>query len=547
MNVRDWFRDDSPQPEPEVRQTNITPPRVSPGPVRSSQRFVAAVHSNTVANWVTGTTPINQQLEGTLRTMRARARELAKDDPYVKRWLQLSRNNVIGSTGIRLRSQANMRNQQPDKTARKAIQKEWQRAQKKGVLDAKGQHTFRDLTGIILNSLLLDGEAIVHIVTGADRGKYGVQFRTVDPELLDVNHRKQSGRGYKVRMGVETDDEGKVVAYHLHSTDSTHEYAYKIGGRTYLRVPAAEIIHVYRTEFIDQLRGYPHAAAAMLRVRILNGYEEAELVGARGASAVMGFVVKGESGRGFTGEETIVRSDADDVDQEAIIDRTGETSKTIEAEPGTFHELEHGADVKMFDPNHPNSQYGAFIKGVLRGIASGLGVSYNTIANDLEGVNFSSIRAGVLEDREAWKELQQFIIDHAVEPMFAAWLRFALLTESIVRPNNQPLRTADLDRFLEATFIGRRWPWVDPQKDGNANNMAIDNRTRSTSSVIREMGDDPEDVYQEIADDQARMSELGILPTKTTPAPTNEVDADDIADAVDDDVDAEELAEAINQ
>jgi capsid protein len=47
---------------------------------------------------------------------------------------------------------------------------------------------------------------------------------------------------------------------------------------------------------------------------------------------------------------------------------------------------------------------------VLRGAANGAGVSYNALANDLENVNYSSIRAGVQEDQAHWKTLQQFMI-----------------------------------------------------------------------------------------------------------------------------------------
>jgi len=43
---------------------------------------------------------------------------------------------------------------------------------------------------------------------------------------------------------------------------------------------------------------------------------------------------------------------------------------------------------------------------------------------DLEGVNYSSIRAGVLEDREIFKGLQDWFIRSLVMPVFDEWVDF---------------------------------------------------------------------------------------------------------------------------
>ncbi|MCI0539082.1 MAG: phage portal protein [Verrucomicrobiales bacterium] len=72
----------------------------------------------------------------------------------------------------------------------------------------------------------------------------------------------------------------------------------------------------------------------------------------------------------------------------------------MEVSPGQFETRPVGFEFQTFDPQHPTQAFPFFVKTFLRGIASGLGVSYNTLANELEGVNFSSIRAGVSDERE---------------------------------------------------------------------------------------------------------------------------------------------------
>jgi lambda family phage portal protein len=399
---------------------------------------------------------------------------------------------------------------EPDINARNAIQNAWKEANKPGEICFSEKHSWLDMMNLCTDSLARDGEVIILQHTGSDAGPFGISFRFIDPELLDVNH-KDIHKGNHVRMGIETDTRARIIAYHLHSTDTTHSHYYAIGTRGYLRIPAEFIIHLFRTEYVDQLRGFPITAAAMIRLRMLNGYEEAELVGARGGAATMGFLIRGESGGTFEDDSTVDPSE----DPASVID--GETpikptQDTIEAEAGSFHYLEHGADVKMYDPNHPSGNYAPFIKAVLRGIASGFGVNYNTLANDLEGVNFSAIRAGVLEDREAWKAIQTFMIEHVATPMFMRWLGPALLSGMITLPRGLRLASSEIDRYKAHSFQGRRWPWVDPLKDMQSNKLLLDERLTSRSKIIRDLGEDPAALWDEIANEETILKEKGIEP-----------------------------------
>jgi lambda family phage portal protein len=517
--------------EPAVEPVSIrTAPMISVTAGRGKGRsqhietaWEGAKIDNLVSGWITTPIPINQQIEQTLRIVRARSRQLAKNDPYVRRFLQLARSNIVGPAGFTFRSLVMTNAGKPDINARNAIQDAWKEAMRPGVICYVEKHSGLDMMNLTTDSLSRDGEVIIMQHTGADAGPFGIQFRFIDPELLDVNH-KDVHQGNKVRMGIETDSRARIVAYHFHSTDTTHSHYYAIGSRGFLRIPAEFIIHLFKTEYVDQLRGFPITAAAMIRLRMLNGYEEAELVGARGGAATMGFLIRGESGGVFE-DDSIVDPNEDPA---SVVDGetpTKPTQDTIEAEAGTFHYLEKGADVKMYDPNHPSGNYAPFIKAVLRGIASGLGVNYNTLANDLEGVNFSAIRAGVLEDREAWKGVQTFIIEHVATPMFSRWLGPALLSGMITLPRGLPLASSDIDRFRAHSFQGRRWPWVDPLKDMQTNKLALDERVTSRSKIIRDLGEDPLALWDEIEQENNILVEKNIPPVAL--AAPMEIDTED--------------------
>jgi capsid protein len=181
-----------------------------------------------------------------------------------------------------------------------------------------------------------------------------------------------------------------------------------------------------------------------------------------------------------------------------------------------------GMDFKAVDFQHPNGAFGDFNKAVLRGVASGLGVSYNTLANDLEGVNYSSIRAGLLDEREEYKTHQSFIIDHLCRPVFFAWLEQALLTDTLNLPAEK------MDKFNAAEFRGRRWQWVDPLKDVQANITSIEAGLKSRRQVVSEMGGDFEDVIDELSEDQSLIAAAGIaLGDAPIGEATDEPDDDD--------------------
>ena len=164
-----------------------------------------------------------------------------------------------------------------------------------------------------------------------------------------------------------------------------------------------------------------------------------------------------------------------------------------------YETLPEGYDFRAYESQYPSATYGEFTKAHLRRIATGLGVSYNTLAEDLEGVNYSSIRSGVLNERDQWMTLQSWLIASFLTPLYEEWLRFALLNGAIALPNGSPLPLAKYDKFAAHSWLGRRWQWVDPLKDIEAARLAIQTGVASPQSVAAQMGADVDDVLADIA------------------------------------------------
>ena len=200
----------------------------------------------------------------------------------------------------------------------------------------------------------------------------------------------------------------------------------------------------------------------------------------------MGFYTS-EAGDSFVGEE--------DYDGNLI----------TEAEAGIFEQLPAGTSFQSFDPTHPTSAFKDFNKAILRGIASGLGVAYNSLSSDLEGVSYSSIRSGTIEERDQWRVKQNWMIQHFMLPIYEQWLQMQLLKNTI----NQDMTM--FDSLMEVRWQAKSWDWVDPLKDIKASVEAINAGLKTRSDVISQQGGDIEDVYDQLAYEQALAEEKGIL------------------------------------
>ena len=474
-------------------------------PKNKRSTFSASETDRFTSGWTSTPTPINSVLFQELQTMRARSRDLAKNNDYIRRFLQLARTNVIGSKGIQLQSLVtNTKNGlgktgEPDIEARDAIEAAWKRFARKGAGEYTGRLTLTASEMLMIEQLLRDGEIIILKLHNASN-EFNFQYQIIDPELLSVSMDKFAKTGNVVRMGVEMDSSNRPVAYWMASSDP-HDYNYQVyGGKGYRRYPAEQIIHSFLMEYSDQVRGYPAGmASAMRRLKQLDGYEEAEVIAARVGASKMGFFERSDDGAGYGGEE---------YDEEGNPVSTND-DLFMEAEAGTFEMLPNGVKLATFDPNHPAGAYQAFVKTILRGISAGLGVGYNTLSNDLEGVNFSSIRTSVLEDREVWKALQEWLIENVLTELFEDWLESSLLAGAIKTPVGT-LKAKDIEKHKAAVFQARRWSWIDPLKDVKASVEAINNNIKTISDVIREGGRDPDDVFRERKREIELMKELGI-------------------------------------
>ena len=241
------------------------------------------------------------------------------------------------------------------------------------------------------------------------------------------------------------------------------------------------MLHLFERLRPGQVRGVPWFAPVMLKLRDLDAYDEAELVRKKIEACFAAFVT------GVQDEETLGKA------------RTEADGSRIETfEPGMIEYLEPGRDVKFASPS-ASGGYAEYMRLQLHAIAAGVGLTYELLTGDLSQVNYSSIRAGLIEFRRRMEALQwQLLVPGLCQPV---WRRFVLAAQAA---GKLP------DGDIGADWTAPRFEAVDPMKDIQADILAVRAGVMTLKEAIARQGYEPAQVLAEIAAINAELDALGI-------------------------------------
>jgi lambda family phage portal protein len=452
---------------------------------RAIERLTGTRSSDT-RRWASAprTTNLNSYILQKAALGQQQATWLFHENPWVRRAVRSYVANAVGC-GIRPRSQ------HPDPAVRQRLQELWdqwvQVADPGGLTDHYGQQA------MAVKQMLEAGEIFGRFRTRypSDRVPTNFQLELLHKDQIPVETFAELTGNSRIRAGIEFDTIGRRVAYHALPARPGDPYV-PVGLAAYrtVRVPAEDMLHLLWADEPGQLRGLTSLMPSLLRVNELDQAEDAALVRAKVAAMFVG-QRDDQDGTGFDGS-TPIDGRQDD----------------IALEPGTVYT---GPAINFSQPPEWKD-YPQFVKSHLRAVAAGIGVPYEHVSQDYEGVTYSSMRSALLEFRGQVAQLQwTVVIPLFCRPVWSRFVRMAVLSGDL------PAR--DFYRnpapYLSANFIPPRWDWVDPANDTKAEIEAINARLKSRAAAVAERGYDVEQVDAEIAADQAREKALGIAPAAT--------------------------------
>jgi lambda family phage portal protein len=439
--------------------------------------YEASAATRRTTGWTPATSDINTLVFRNTDTLRSRSRDMVRRNPWAANALDAFVGNSIG-TGIKPQSQHR------DAAVKEQIQSLWLKWTDES--DATGLTDFYGLQAIACRAVMEAGECFIRLRPrrSEDRLLVPLQLQLLEAEHLPTAETRRLENGNYIRAGIEFNGIGRRVAYHLyreHPGDTSNPMA----STEMVRVPAESVLHLFRPLRPGQLRGQPWLTQVLIKLHELDQYDDAELVRKKTAAMFAGFITKNTPQDSLIGESK---------PNDAGVATAG-------MEPGTLQVLLPGEDVKFSAPADVGASYETFMRVQLRSIAAGMGITYEQLTGDLTGVNYSSIRAGLLEFRRRCEQFQhQVIVFQMCRPIWIAWLRAAVLSGALPR----------VAAGTDAKWIPPGFAWVDPLKDIKAQTMAVRAGFKSRAEVVSEQGYDAEAIDREIAADNARADALGL-------------------------------------
>lgn len=446
----------------------------------STRAFKAAIN-NRFVDWILSSRhKINVDLVNQLETLVSRSRSLAKNNQIAKSFLFNSKVSVVGPHSFTLSMQVKNSDGTLNEELNDEIQWAFYDFQKKQNLTPS-----RTLNGVmfdmkVLSNLIIDGQCFIQIVKDP-KSKFGVRFRPIDAMSVDMHKLQimtetQNG----IINGVEINHDYRPIRYWMRKGyDGNYE-----SGKLFT-IPAEDIIHIYVQEFDDQVRGYPFLVASMGSLKQLEDYADAELIAA-----------KVQSCQGIFYERNTNTPAGDFISQNQAAD---DGTFLQELSPGVASVVPKGYSVKTLTPTHPNTDYNAFTKSLLRRVSAAAGTCYNKLNKDYSDVNYSSLKQATIDQNKQIEYWQQILITEWKNIQFEIFLKNYLISES-----HSGLKPSEFQKYLHSyRFIPRVDPYTDPAKQIIAIEKKLKLGLTSHIAQIQKAGGD----YIEFLNDEQKWKE----------------------------------------
>jgi lambda family phage portal protein len=437
--------------------------------------YDGAARGRRTDGWKANGTSADAEIATAGALLRDRMRDLTRNNPHAAKAVSVLVNNIVGA-GIIPRAATG------DDKLDGAVNRLWEAWTRQ--CDADGQLDLFGLQTLACRQMIEAGEVLVRRRPRrpGDGLAVPLQIQVCEADLLDGTRNGDLIDGGRVVQGVEFDAIGRRRAYWLHAQhpgDAVFSARRRIDSAA---IPATEVLHLYEKQR-TQVRGVPWGTPVMRALRDLDDWTQAELVRKKTEACVVGIVLGADEA-----EQGIAPS---------VVDADG--NRVEQFEPGLIAYARGGKDIKF---NQPATTAGIaeWLRTQLHIVAAGFRMPYELLTGDLSQVNYSSIRAGLVEFRRLIDAVQwQIFIPVLCQPIWNWFCEAAWVAGKLPRPD------------IAVEWSPPRFEAVDPLKDAMADLLAMRSGTMTLAQAISRQGHNPDAVLAEIAAMNVRLDALGII------------------------------------
>lgn len=437
---------------------------------RSAVKILASYYeagevSRRTQEWKRPSGDANAPTGVTLARLRNSARDLIRNNGYAESAIRTIQDDVVG-WGMK-------------PTAKHQRWKEWSYSTQ---IDADGQCDLPGLQELIMRTVVESGECLVRrrIRRLSDGLAIPMQIQVLEPDFIDTSKHKALEGGRRIVRGIEFDALGRRVAYWLyreHPGSTTLSYSLSLTESK--RVPASEVLHVYKVKRPGQVRGASWFAPCLIRFKDFDEFADATLMKQKIAACL-----------------SVITSDVDGSSTRFGSEDPNNTLHDM-IEPGLIANIPPGRSIDVVNPPTVR-EYPDYVKTTLQEIASGLGVTPEDLTGDYSNLNFSAARMSRLRH---WARVQgwrwRMMVPQFLDPLWRWTMEICSLAGLPVVENEE--------------WTGPPLPMIEPDKEGQAIVKAVRGGILTPSEALRERGFDPETFWEEYESDFEDLDRRGIV------------------------------------
>ncbi|GHU50698.1 phage portal protein [Clostridia bacterium] len=404
--------------------------------------------------------------------IRARSRDLEQNSDIANAILAAHKRNVIGS-GFTLQAKTG------DEVLDELIEDYWKAWCRKENCDVTGVQSFNQILRMAVIRKKVDGGILI-LKRYTKGGVVPFKLQTIEVDELDSGVFAPRNKENKIAGGIEYNSFNKAVGYYIRQ--------YQLDGMISepVYIPAKDVIFYFTKRRPSQVREMSDMVTSITRIRDINEFMTAVAVKERIAACLAVFIKK-VLPQGITGRNV----------SKPMAGSGGYGSKNLT--PGMITELNPGDDIGVVDPKSQSIDATNFLKLQQRLIGSGQGLSYEAVSRDMSETNYSSARQGAIEDELTYAEEVEALRETVMDEIYETFVISLYLCGK--------LELADFwdnpRKYLKHNWVSPAKKWIDPQKESNANKIALLTGQKSYQQIAAESGKD----WKEIIDENAEAME----------------------------------------
>lgn len=429
---------------------------------------------------------VNQaaQLEdGMSRDMlRARARDLERNSDILNGTIAALERNVVGS-GLRVQARI-----KENEELNRQIEDLWERWCLPYHCDAQQDLSWDEICRLVVRRLYVDG-GILLVKRYVPGRVIPFCLQVLEVDEIDTTRFSPRKKGNTVVDGIELNRYGQREGIWIRQ--------YGLDGNQQMEsvfLESSEVIYYWKKTRPSQRREVSRFASSLARVRDIDGILEAVSMKERISACLAVFIKKVRPGPGDAGRGSRLK-DA----------RSGYDGKMLT--PGLVTELEPGDDIAAVTPPNQGSGASEYARLQQRLVASGQGLSYESTARDLSGVNYSAARQGLIEDDTTYGIERKSLIQHVLREVYNTFIVSAVISGALVIPDFW----ARKQEYLRHEWVPPGRKWIDPLREAKADEVAVLQRLKTRAQLAAEAGRDWREDLEQMAVELDYMRTLGLI------------------------------------